>query len=162
MHWYTLIPPVSEIPQEVPLEILLDRVTIYRRVAELGVQISEELASHDLCVMPVMNVGMFFPPISRGKFTFLSSSSRSRLPATVTTPPVKAEYKGHVWTCDFICDGTTRGGALRMLTILDDYTRECHVLRADRAVKSGDVLEWMSRAIQQHGVPAFLRSDNGS
>ena len=60
MHWYTLIPPVSEIPQEVPLEILLDRVTIYRRVAELGVQISEELASHDLCVMPVMNVGMFF------------------------------------------------------------------------------------------------------
>jgi transposase InsO family protein len=76
--------------------------------------------------------------------------------------PVKAEYKGHVWTWDFICDGTTRGGALRMLTILDEYTRECHVLRADRALKSGDVLEWMSRAIQQHGSPAFLRSDNGS
>jgi putative transposase len=76
--------------------------------------------------------------------------------------PVKAEYKGHVWTWDFICDGTTRGGALRMLTILDEYTRECHVLRADRAIKSGDVLEWMSRAIQQHGAPAFLRSDNGS
>jgi transposase InsO family protein len=76
--------------------------------------------------------------------------------------PVKAEYKGHVWTWDFICDGTTRGGALRMLTILDEYTRECHVLRADRALKSGDVLEWMSRAIQQHGAPAFLRSDNGS
>ena len=55
--------------------------------------------------------------------------------------PVKAEYKGHVWTWDFICDGTTRGGALRMLTILDEYTRECHVLRADRALKSGDVLE---------------------
>ena len=49
-----------------------------------------------------------------------------------------------------------------MLTILDEYTRECHVLRADRALKSGDVLEWMSRAIQQHGAPAFLRSDNGS
>jgi hypothetical protein len=49
-----------------------------------------------------------------------------------------------------------------MLTILDEYTRECHVLRADRALKSGDVLEWMSRAIQQHGAPAFLRRDNGS
>jgi transposase InsO family protein len=49
-----------------------------------------------------------------------------------------------------------------MLTILDEYTRECHVLRADRALKSGDVLEWMSRAIQQHGAPALLRSDNGS
>jgi transposase InsO family protein len=76
--------------------------------------------------------------------------------------PVKAEYKGQVWTWDFICDGTTRGGALRMLTILDEYTRECHVLRADRALKSGDVLEWMGKAIQQHGAPAYLRSDNGS
>jgi len=76
--------------------------------------------------------------------------------------PVKAEYKGHVWTWDFICDGTTRGGAIRMLTILDEYTRECHVLRADRALKSDDVLEWMGRAIQEHGAPAYLRSDNGS
>ena len=49
-----------------------------------------------------------------------------------------------------------------MLTILDEYTRECHVLRADRALKSGDVLEWMGRAIREHGAPAYLRSDNGS
>jgi transposase InsO family protein len=76
--------------------------------------------------------------------------------------PVKAEYKGHVWTWDFICDGTTRGGALQMLTILDEYIRECHVLRADRALKSGDVLEWTSWAIREHGAPAYLRSDNGS
>ena len=48
-----------------------------------------------------------------------------------------------------------------MLTILDEYTRECHVLRADRALKSGDVLEWMERAIAEHGAPAYLRSDNG-
>ena len=64
MHWYTVIPPVSEIPleipREVPLEILLDRATINRRVEELGFQISEELASHELCVMPVMNGGMIF------------------------------------------------------------------------------------------------------
>ena len=49
-----------------------------------------------------------------------------------------------------------------MLTILDEYTRECHVLQADRALKSGDVLEWMAKAIQEHGAPAYLRSDNGS
>jgi len=42
-----------------------------------------------------------------------------------------------------------------MLTILDEYTRECHVLRADRALKSGDVLEWMGKAIQEHGAPAY-------
>lgn len=76
--------------------------------------------------------------------------------------PTKADHRGHVWTWDFISDATTRGGALRMLTILDEHTRECHVLRADRALKSADVLEWMGKAIAEHGAPEYLRSDNGS
>jgi putative transposase len=76
--------------------------------------------------------------------------------------PTTATHRNHVWTWDFIADATVRGGALRMLTILDEYTRECHVLRAERALKSADVLEWLQKAIAQHGVPEHLRSDNGS
>jgi putative transposase len=49
-----------------------------------------------------------------------------------------------------------------MLTILDEHTRECHVLRADRALRSKDVLEWLGKAIKEHGAPQYLRSDNGS
>ncbi len=49
-----------------------------------------------------------------------------------------------------------------MLTILDEYTRECHVLRADRALRSADVLLWLRKAIEEHGAPQYLRSDNGS
>jgi len=75
--------------------------------------------------------------------------------------PTKASQRGHVWTWDFIADATVRGGALRMLTILDEYTRECHVLRADRALKAQDVLEWLGKAIEAHGAPKYLRSDNG-
>jgi len=75
--------------------------------------------------------------------------------------PVKATHRGHVWTWDFIADATVRGGALRMLTILDEHTRECHVLRADRALRAEDVLNWLQRAIAEHGVPEYLRSDNG-
>lgn len=75
--------------------------------------------------------------------------------------PTQAKHRGHVWSWDFISDSTTRGGALRMLTILDEYTRECHVLRADRALRSGDVLEWLGRAVKEHGAPQYLRSDNG-
>jgi len=75
--------------------------------------------------------------------------------------PTKAMHRGHVWTWDFIADATVRGGALRMLTILDEPTRECHVLRADRALRSEDVLEWLGKAIEQHGAPQYLRSDNG-
>jgi len=76
--------------------------------------------------------------------------------------PTKATHRGHVWTWDFIADATVRGGALRMLTVLDEYTRECHVLRADRALKSGDVIRLVKEAIEQHGAPEYIRSDNGS
>ena len=75
--------------------------------------------------------------------------------------PTKATRRGHVWTWDFVSDATVRGGALKMLTILDEHTRECHVLRPDRAMRAADVLAWLERAIKAHGAPAFLRSDNG-
>jgi transposase InsO family protein len=76
--------------------------------------------------------------------------------------PTTATHRGHVWTWDFIADATVRGGALRILTILDEYTRECHVLRVDRALCSEDVLAWLQKAIEEHGAPEHLRSDNGS
>lgn len=76
--------------------------------------------------------------------------------------PTTATHRNHVWTWDFIADATVRGGALKMLTILDEYTRECHVLWAERALKANDVLHWLQQAIAKHGAPEFLRSDNGS
>ncbi len=77
--------------------------------------------------------------------------------------PTTATHRNHVWTWDFtIADATVRGGALKMLTILDEYTRECHVLWAERAMKAADVLHWLQKAVEQHGAPEYLRSDNGS
>jgi transposase InsO family protein len=76
--------------------------------------------------------------------------------------PTTATHRNHVWTWDFIADATVRGGALKMLTILDEYTRECHVLWAERALKAADVLHWLQKAVERHGAPEHLRSDNGS
>ncbi|MBL8992366.1 MAG: IS3 family transposase [Spirochaetia bacterium] len=76
--------------------------------------------------------------------------------------PTKASHRGHVWTWDFIADFTQRGGSVKILTILDEYTKECHVLRPERMIKSGDVLEWLQKAIGKNGAPKYLRSDNGS
>jgi putative transposase len=76
--------------------------------------------------------------------------------------PTTATHRNHVWTWDFIADATVRGGALRILTILDEYTRECHVLRVDRALRAQEVLTWLQKAIEEHGAPEYLRSDNGS
>jgi putative transposase len=76
--------------------------------------------------------------------------------------PTTATQRNHVWTWDFIADATVRGGPLRILTILDEHTRECHVLRVDRALRAQDVLAWLQKAIEEQGAPAYLRSDNGS
>ena len=90
--------------------------------------------------------------------------TRRRIPrrGRSTGLPTKAPRKNHVGTRDFIADATVRGGTLRMLTGLDEHTRECHVLRADRPLKSGDVIKLVQAAITQHGAPEFIRSDNGS
>ena len=76
--------------------------------------------------------------------------------------PTRATHRNHVWSWDSIADATVRGGTLRMLTILDEHTRECHVLRVDRALRSQDVLEWLQKAMEEQGAPQYIRSDNGS
>ena len=76
--------------------------------------------------------------------------------------PTQATHRGHVWTWDFVADATVHGGALRMLTVLDEHTKEVHVLRPARRIGSVNVIEWVQAAIAEHGAPEFIRSDNGS
>ena len=76
--------------------------------------------------------------------------------------PTKAEHRNHVWCWDFIHDRTVRGGALKILTVVDEYTRECHLIHVSRRIRSGDVLNQLFRLIEQHGCPEHIRSDNGS
>jgi transposase InsO family protein len=75
--------------------------------------------------------------------------------------PTQATHRNHVWTWDFIADRTVRGGAVRVLTIMDEYTRECHVLRTDRRLTAADVLRTLQEAIELQGAPEYIRSDNG-
>lgn len=75
--------------------------------------------------------------------------------------PQKAVYRGHVWTWDFIHDWTVKGGAFRVLSVVDEYTRETHALHVDRHIGSGKVREELARLVAEHGAPAYIRSDNG-
>jgi len=86
---------------------------------------------------------------------------RSRRQGLSTGLPQKAEHKNHVWAWDFVADYTQRGGKLRVFTLIDEYTRECHVLHSDRSITSVDVLTVLGEMIAQHGAPQFIRSDNG-
>jgi transposase InsO family protein len=76
--------------------------------------------------------------------------------------PTQATHRGHVWTWDFVADATVHGGTLRMLTVLDEHTKEVHVLRPERRIGSAGVIALVKTAIAAHGAPEFIRSDNGA
>ncbi|MEO6845909.1 MAG: IS3 family transposase, partial [Chthoniobacterales bacterium] len=86
---------------------------------------------------------------------------RSRRQGVSTGLPQKAEHRNHVWAWDFVADYTQRGGKLRVFTLIDEYTRECHVLHSDRSIGSLDVLAVVAEMVARHGAPRFIRSDNG-
>ena len=75
--------------------------------------------------------------------------------------PKKAARRGHVWTWDFIHDTTIKGGSYRVLSVIDEYTREVHALHVARNIGSGKVEEVMRELIELHGAPGYIRSDNG-
>ena len=75
---------------------------------------------------------------------------------------LRPERKNHVWTYDFVADRTHDGRCVRMLTVLDEYTRECLAIRVERKIKADGALEELSRLMVDRGTPEHLRSDNGS
>ena len=86
---------------------------------------------------------------------------RQRRRGVSTGLPQHAGHRNHVWAWDFVSDYTERGGKLRTFNLIDEYTRECHSIHADRTIKAEDVLGVLAEAIEQHGAPGYIRSDNG-
>ena len=73
----------------------------------------------------------------------------------------RPEYRHHVWAYDFVADRTHDGRALKILTIVEEYSRECLAIVVARGLRSIDVLETLAALFVTHGVPAHIRSDNG-
>jgi putative transposase len=73
----------------------------------------------------------------------------------------KAEYPNHVWSYDFVEDRTERGGKLRILVIIDEYTRECLAIRVKPSIPASAVIEVLEWLFLTRGVPKYIRSDNG-
>ncbi len=66
-----------------------------------------------------------------------------------------------MWAYDFVQTRTEDGRGVRLLTVMDEYTRECLAIRAARSIRSPDVIETLAQVMLTWGVPDHIRSDNG-
>ncbi len=74
---------------------------------------------------------------------------------------LRPAYKDHVWAYDFVSDRTHDGVSFKMLTVVDEFTRECLAIDVARKLTSDDVLERLSRLMATREVPEPIRSDKG-
>jgi transposase InsO family protein len=70
-------------------------------------------------------------------------------------------HRNHVWSYDFVTDRTHDGRAIKILTVIDEYSRESLAIVVTRKIKSDDVLHCLTDLFIKYGVPEHIRSDNG-
>ena len=87
----------------------------------------------------------------RGRLWLTDGSCIRRRPA----------YRHHVWAYDFVAERTHDGRPLKILTVVDEYSRECLALVVARRLRATEVLETLADLFIWYGVPAHFRSDNG-
>jgi len=75
--------------------------------------------------------------------------------------PLKALFPDHVWTYDFMQDATAEGRRLKILTMVDEFTRESVAIRVERRMPACVVVNTLEAVFAERGGPQFLRSDNG-
>jgi transposase InsO family protein len=74
---------------------------------------------------------------------------------------LRPEHRNHVWTYDFVFDRTHNGRPLKMLTVVDEYSRESLAIEVARRLTSKDVIRVLAKLMLKHGIPGHIQSDNG-
>ena len=74
---------------------------------------------------------------------------------------LRPQRRNHVWAYDFVALRTSDGRPVRLLTVVDEYTRECLAIQVGRSLRSSHVIECLGDIMVQRGVPDHVRSDNG-
>jgi putative transposase len=74
---------------------------------------------------------------------------------------LRAAHRNHVWSYDIVFERTHDGRALRILTIIDEFTRESLAIRVSRRLTSQNVIEQLAELFITKGIPEHIRSDNG-
>ena len=86
---------------------------------------------------------------------------RKRITAAPRPRPQAPSGPNQVWCYDFVFDHCANGQQLKCLTVADEFTKEGLAIDVDGRIRSGRVIEVLSRLVSARGAPRFLRSDNG-
>ena len=88
---------------------------------------------------------------------------RRRLPGLSRNSCVrhKAVHRNHVWSYDFVADRTEDGRQLKLLVVIDEFTRECLAVEVGRTFTSREVILTLQYLFAVRGAPQHIRSDNG-
>ncbi|MBI3548721.1 MAG: IS3 family transposase [Elusimicrobia bacterium] len=76
--------------------------------------------------------------------------------------PAEGTRPNEVWSLDFVHHRTEHGQELKMLTVIDEYSRECLEIRVEKQMKHDVVMETLDELMNERGAPVYLRSDNGA
>jgi putative transposase len=74
---------------------------------------------------------------------------------------LRPERRNHVWSWDFVMDRTNDGRPIKILTLIDEYTKESLAIYTARRIRSNDVIDIFADVMIERGVPEYIRSDNG-
>lgn len=86
-------------------------------------------------------------------------SRRRPSKARPKTPP--ATEANQVWAYDFVFDAAANGQQLKILTVIDEYTREALAIDVAGSIRSGRVIDVLAKLVSLRGAPRYLKSDNG-
>ena len=74
---------------------------------------------------------------------------------------LRPERPNHVWSWDFVFDRTDDGRPIKLMVVIDEYTRQCLAIHVARRIRAKDAIDVFADLMQTHGIPEHIRSDNG-
>jgi len=74
---------------------------------------------------------------------------------------LRPQHQNHVWSYDFVSTFTHDGRIVRMLNLIDEHARECLAIHVRRRINSSNLIDALADAMIEHGIPEYIRSDNG-
>jgi putative transposase len=133
---------------------MADLAATYPRFGYRRINVFMERLGH------IMGVDKAFRLWSKAGLQVPRKRPRKRVAASRPRPQLPMGAN-ELWAYDFVYDACANGQQIKCLTVVDEYTRECLAIDVAGSIRSGRVIEVLSRLISERGAPLSLRSDNG-